>query len=66
MTTQRCGAPTNRGRPCEQVVDVFPCRWHHRAEFEAVLTSVADAIRAAGGWSAFMAEHRPALRVVGE
>lgn len=66
MTDTRCGVQTNRGRPCHQVVDVLPCRYHRTSEFDAVLATLCTVIREAGGWAAFMGDHRPALRAVGD
>jgi hypothetical protein len=58
MTTgSKCGATTHQGRPCEQPTGVFPCRYHDRRSFNAVLRTLTGVVEDAGGWSAFLAEH---------
>jgi hypothetical protein len=52
--SDRCGAPTRLGRRCPQVTDVWPCRYHDAAAFNAVLTSLAATIRDCGGWGPFL------------
>jgi len=55
MTT--CEVMTGRGKPCRQSVDVFPCRYHNAAGFNAVIDALGVMIAAAGGWKLFIAEH---------
>ena len=59
----RCGVPRKtNGLACRQPVDVWPCRYHDTAAFNALFAALTDAVRAAGGVAAFIREHSAAAR----
>ena len=40
-----------------QPVGTFPCRYHDRDSFNAILNVLTEVIERAGGWPAFLAGH---------